>query len=588
MTPLEQAQARVAELERELAFHRDIYENSPDMKVTVDAETALVKHCNRTLAERLGYTKDEIIGSPVFDLYHPDSLGAAQEAFLNFVNTGVVRGARLMLGRKDGSGLHVLLDVNSVKDAAGRVIQSRSTWRDISDLVAAEEALKEYSARLEEEVQNRTAALREGEARLAKETAATAAIVNELLTEEAEDAETELQILDACLAATGSEYGMLGVINDDGRYDTTTYNGQSLEGCAFPAPMAWDLSTGMDIRGVWGWPMLHGEPLICNDPPSHPDSVGQPEGHVAIHAYLGVPVRQEGEVTGMVAVANRPGGFTRADRDTLTRLVAIMTVARQYRDALRTARMTGAELEAKVSERTADLEAVNRELESFAYSISHDLRAPLRSMDGFSLALLEDYPDCLDDTGQDYLRRIRGAAQRMGVLIDDLLRLSRLSTVEMQDVRVDLGAFARSVAEELFASEPERRVTVDVAPDLLVHGDPTLLRSVMQNLLANAWKFTGGQPHGHIEVGEVEQGGERVFFVRDDGAGFDMAYADKLFGVFQRLHDTAEFPGTGVGLATVQRAIRRHGGRVWGESAVDEGACFYFTLPGGRGEGGGD
>jgi light-regulated signal transduction histidine kinase (bacteriophytochrome) len=233
----------------------------------------------------------------------------------------------------------------------------------------------------------------------------------------------------------------------------------------------------------------------------------------------------------------------------------------------------------QLSQRTAELEAANKELEAFAYSVSHDLRAPLRAMDGFSLALLEDYTGRLDAEGQDYLRRVRAATRTMAQLIDDLLELSRVTRAEMRRDAVDLGPLAQSIAAELQTMQPERQVEVIIADGLNTQGDPRLLRVVLENLLSNAWKFTGQQPQARIAFGLAEQNGQTAYFVRDNGAGFDMAYADKLFGVFQRLHRADEFPGTGVGLATVQRIIHRHGGRVWAEGAVGQGATFYFTLP---------
>ena len=229
--------------------------------------------------------------------------------------------------------------------------------------------------------------------------------------------------------------------------------------------------------------------------------------------------------------------------------------------------------------RLGQLEAANKEMESFAYSVSHDLRAPLRSIDGFSAALLEDYADRLDDEGKDYLQSVRRASERMGQLIDDLLGLSRVTSQEVRRAAVNLTTLAQSVAGGFASAEPGRQAEFVISPALTVNADPNLLRIVLENLFANAWKFTARKPHARIELGQTEQDGEPVFFIRDNGAGFDMAYVDKLFGAFQRLHSAHEFPGTGIGLATVQRIIHRHGGRVWAEGKPGEGACFYFTLP---------
>lgn len=223
-----------------------------------------------------------------------------------------------------------------------------------------------------------------------------------------------------------------------------------------------------------------------------------------------------------------------------------------------------------------DLLALNQELESFSYSVSHDLRSPLRSMDGFSLALLEDYGDKLDDEARDSLQRIRGASQRMGRLIDELLGLARVTRAELQLQYVDLSAMAEEIASALGRAHPERRVRWEIEKGIVLRGDRELLAIALQNLLDNAWKFTGKVDEAVIRVGTRQQDGQRVCFVADNGAGFDMAYASRLFGAFQRLHHEVDFPGTGVGLAIVQRVMRRHGWALWAEAAPGQGATFYF------------
>ncbi len=226
----------------------------------------------------------------------------------------------------------------------------------------------------------------------------------------------------------------------------------------------------------------------------------------------------------------------------------------------------------------AELLTANAELQSFSYSVSHDLRAPLRTIDGFSAALSEDCADRLDDEGKAHLNRIRAAAQRMSALIDDLLSLSQLSRTAMQWRTLDITALARSIAGDLHTEQPQRQIELDIQEGLTVTADPGLMRIALVNLLGNAWKFTSKRARGRVEVGQSAVHGVMAFFVRDNGAGFDPAHADRLFGAFQRLHGMSEFPGTGIGLATVQRIIHRHGGRVWAEGAVDRGATFYFTV----------
>jgi signal transduction histidine kinase len=242
-------------------------------------------------------------------------------------------------------------------------------------------------------------------------------------------------------------------------------------------------------------------------------------------------------------------------------------------------RLLNHELESRVADRTAQLQAANQELEAFSYSVSHDLRAPLRAIAGFSQALLEDSAGQLDKAGLGHLRRLREGANRMGQLIDDLLGLAQVTRSELRRSRVNLSELAETVVAELRKRQPERQVELIVKPGLMATADASLLRIVLENLLGNAWKFTARVPRAVVEVGMLGQENQTEYFVRDNGAGFEMAYAAKLFEAFQRLHHPTDFEGTGIGLATVRRIIQRHGGRVRAEGAVDRGATFYFTLP---------
>jgi signal transduction histidine kinase len=293
----------------------------------------------------------------------------------------------------------------------------------------------------------------------------------------------------------------------------------------------------------------------------------------ALSARVTTPLTDVADAAEAIAAGDYSRRVSVARRDEIGRLGSAFNVmAARVAESHET-------LEARVRSRTIDLENANRELEAFSYSVSHDLRTPLRSIDGFAQALVEDYWDRLDDTGRDYLSRIRAAAQRMGALIDDLLSLSRVSRAQLRTGDVDLSALVREIAARLQEQEPDRRVDWRVEPDVLVTGDASLLRVALDNLLGNAWKFTAKEPGARIEFArERLPGGGEAYVVRDNGAGFDMAYASKLFGAFQRLHPAAEFPGTGVGLAIVQRAVRRHGGRVWADARVNGGATFSFTL----------
>ncbi len=270
--------------------------------------------------------------------------------------------------------------------------------------------------------------------------------------------------------------------------------------------------------------------------------------------------------------------FVRSKVAVFVELAKKTELLRQQAERLRASEREAVELADTRAALVRDLEHKNRELESFSYAVSHDLRAPLRRIDGFSRAVQDSQAARLDDDGRRYLDRVREASQQMLALIDDVLYLARVTRTEMREQEVDLSGLVTLLLDRMREAEPERRVEVKVRPGVSMEGDGQLLRIALENLLQNAWKFTAKTPAARIEFGQTSVGGEPTYFIRDNGAGFDMTYVERLFGPFQRLHLASEFPGTGIGLATVQRIIHRHGGRVWAEGMLGQGATFHFTI----------
>jgi len=390
------------------------------------------------------------------------------------------------------------------------------------------------------------------------------------------------RVVGLCREAVGDDRAFL-VLHDE---DTGELVGVAQTGARYNEEGHFRLSLEDNCIVVWVY--RHVETAAIEDTGSDPRVSPSMRERFQLRSVLAAPLIQEDRCIGVLLTisSGRLHHYTERDKALIEGLaqeaaLAINTVRLNLRrrEAEEELQRHQQQLERLVAERTAELSAVNEELEAFSYSVSHDLRGPLRAIDGFSQLLIDDFGDRVDDAGREYLDRVRNAAQRMGELIDDLLDLSRVSRADINSEPVDLSVLAREIVADLRAGEPQRNVEVEVQAAMRVTGDKLLLRLALENLIGNAWKYTSGGRRARIEVGMEERENGVVFFVQDNGVGFDMKYADKLFQPFQRLHGTHEFPGTGIGLATVQRIIQRHGGRLWANAAPGQGARFCFTLP---------
>ncbi len=391
---------------------------------------------------------------------------------------------------------------------------------------------------------------------------------------------TEEDMAQICLEVaqelTESRYGFIGELNPQGRFDTTTLSKSGWDACDIAKEEALMLLKNMPNRGINRIGLREGKSWIVNDPAINPENVEKPAGHPPLTSFMGVPLRFMGGVAGMIALASKDSGYSLADQQDIEALSVAFVESLNRRRAESRINELNAELNLHVEE----IESANKELEAFSYSVSHDLRAPLRHIAGFVELLNKRDLSSLDEKSRHYLQVISSSAQQMGVLIDDLLSFSRMARAELMKTTVPFGPLVEEIVLSLAEENKGREIVWDIHPLPDVVGDAAMLRLVLVNLISNALKFTRTRHRARIEIGMAPGDPEEIlFFIRDNGVGFDMKYADKLFGLFHRLHSSEEFEGTGVGLANVQRIIRRHGGRVWAEGEVDKGATFWFSLP---------
>lgn len=556
----------LAESERR---YRDIYENAAEGIFQTSPEGRLLS-ANPACARIFGYASPAEMLAEVRSI--TDELYARPEYRARFKSLleshGEVRGFETAARRRDGASVWVSLSARVVPGGDGKPLRFEGIVEDVTERKAAEQASR------------RDAVLDR----------ALSELYRPVVSPETDVPVIARVVFEQALRLTGSPCAFVAEIDPlTGALSPHVLSGmmeEGPEGRVAGSPLTFPRGEDGRYRGLSGHALNVRQGFVANAPSKHPAAVGLPAGQIPLERLLAVPVLAGDELVGEIAVANAPSDYTDRDLKAIERLAEFYALGIQRKRVEAKVRSLAESLETRVRERTAELLAVNRELEAFAYSVSHDLRAPLRAIVGFTQAVLEDVGSVLPPAASEDLGRAIAAAHRMSRLIDGLLGLSRLTRREMQRRPVDLSALATELVADLRAAHPDRVVDVVVEEGIEVRGDPELLRIVLHNLLENAWKFTTRVARARIEVGSTtsvpvppgNDEGRCVLFVRENGVGFDMAYADKLFRPFHRLHAEAEFPGSGIGLASAQRIVHRHGGQIWAESAPGAGATFYFTL----------
>lgn len=581
---------------------RILAETANDGIVSADSSGNII-YFNKGAERIFGYSTGETINQPVTMLMPERFHKAHNEGLKRLLTTGeahiIGKTAELVGIRKDGSEFPVELSLASW--AIGKETLFTGILRDITERKRAEDKLQKAYDELEIQVQERTAELAQFNEKLKNEIAARKQVEEALRENFAQLSRKNRYetIINTVTRSIHQSINLQDVLenavesmskNIDEADNVSIYmvEGQEAVIKAYRGYPEWFINRVRTIpypKGFTWKAIIEGRPIYCTDVDK--DTVIGPAGReMGTKSYASVPINYGDKTVGCININSLKKNAFGEEEIKLLEIIAHeiegaihnAKTAEALRQSEEEVRKINEELEKRVVERTAQFEAANKELEAFSYSVSHDLRAPLRAIDGFSRILFEDYSDRLDDEGRRILNIIRQNTQNMGQLIDDLLAFSRLGRQGIKLSNIDIAAIAKAVFRELRPDEDETlQLNINTLPS--AYGDRAMIHRVFINLLSNAIKFTKPKGKGIIEIGGWIEGKESIYYVRDNGVGFDMQYVDKLFGVFQRLHRQEEFEGTGVGLAIVKRVIHRHGGRVWAEGKVGEGATFYFTLP---------
>jgi len=575
-----------------------LLESAPDAMVIADSN-GRIQMVNAQTERIFGYERNEIIGKEVEILiperFHNKHTGHRHGYVEHPKVRGMGVGMELFGKRKDGSEFPVEISLSPMKLIGEEGILVISAIRDITKQKKTEAEIRKLNENLEHLIIERTSEL---ELALKKEKAARVEMnQNQLrltfltkasnkLSSSLDYSETLKNLADM-LTPEIADWCAIDEIEEDGEIKRIVVSHVDSKKIDFVFELEKKYPTDPSApQGVYEVVRTRKPQLYTHIPDEMLVMAAKDQEHLRILRELGlksaiiVPLISRDQIYGVLTLVLSDSGrlFDEGDLEFAKELARRATLAIENTKLYKKMQDSNAELELRVNKRTIELENINKELEAFSYSVSHDLRAPLRSIDGFSNKILKDYSHLFDDQGKDYFNRVMNSSRHMGNLIDDLIKLARISRIDMNMEEIDLSAIARSIVSELKESNPERRANISIQDDLIINGDRNLIHIALQNLLGNAWKYSKNKPETEIEFSTIQNEGQIIYFIRDNGAGFNMRYIDKLFGAFQRLHSLSEFEGTGIGLATVQRIIRRHQGAIWAESEIDKGTTFFFTL----------